>query len=113
MGGLDVILSGHGAQAQPIGDDSLCKVGPYTGKGRNQPKHGEDPTAPSAAALSDDAGLFMNEFEDVALLRQVWRLDDGNDTMSAEERSVSAQISSWRSSGAWQTWNGRVRIMRG
>ena len=88
MGGLDVILSGHGAQAQPIGDDSLCKVGPYTGKGRNQPKHGEDPTAPSAAALSDDAELFMNEFEDVALLRQVWRLDDGNDTMSAEERSA-------------------------
>ena len=30
----------------------------------------------------------MNEFEDVALLRQVWRLDDGNDTMSAEERSA-------------------------
>ena len=29
----------------------------------------------------------MNEFEDVALLRQIWRLDDGNDNMSAEERS--------------------------
>ena len=88
MGGLDVILCGHGAQAPPIGDDSLFKVGPYTGQGRNQPKHGEDPTAPTTAALSDAAELFMNEFQDVALLRKIWRLDDGNDTMSAEERSA-------------------------
>ena len=71
MGGLDVMLCGHGAQATPIGDGSLFKVGPYTGKGRNQPAHGEDSTALSAAALPDDAELFLNEFEDVALLRQV------------------------------------------
>ena len=88
MGGLDVILSGHGAQAQPIGQDSLAKVGPYTGKATNQPKDGFDPTAPTAQDLSNDAELFMNEFEDVVLLRQVWRLDDGNDQMSAEERSA-------------------------
>ena len=84
MGGLDVMLSGHGAQATPIGDDSLFKVGPYTGKGRNQPTHGGDRTAPTPAALSKDTELFMNEFEDVALLRQIWRLDDGNDSMSAD-----------------------------
>ena len=71
MGGLDVIVAGHSAQAQPIGDDSLCKVGPYTGRGRNQPKDGVDATAPSCEALSNDAELFMKEFEDVALLRRV------------------------------------------
>ena len=64
MGGLDVILSGHGAQAQPIGQDSLGKVGPYTGKATNQPKDGFDPTAPTAQDLSNDAELFMKEFED-------------------------------------------------
>ena len=88
MGGLDVIVAGHSAQAQPIGDDSLCKVGPYTGRGRNQPKDGVDATAPSCEALSNDAELFMQEFEDVALLRRVWRLDDGNDDMSPEDRAA-------------------------
>ena len=88
MGGLDVIVAGHSAQAQPIGDDSLCKVGPYTGRGRNQPKDGVDPTAPSCEDLSNDAELFMKEFEDVTLLRRVWRLDDGTDDMSPEEREA-------------------------
>ena len=49
---------------------------------------GVDPTAPTAHALSDNAELFVKEFEDVVLLRQVWRLDDGNDEMSAAERSA-------------------------
>ena len=88
MGGLDVVIAGHSAQAQPIGDDSLCKVGPYTGRGRNQPKDGTDAAAPTCEELSNDAELFLKEFEDVALLRRVWRLDDGTDDMSAEEREA-------------------------
>ena len=43
--GVDVVLAGHLAQAAPIGDDAVYKVGPYTGKGENKPPEGSESKA--------------------------------------------------------------------
>ena len=89
MGGLDVVLAGHSAQARPIGDDPLYKMGTYSGKGLNKPPKGEkDSAAPSCKSLVERGCLLRDEFQDVALLRSVWRIDDGHDGMTEAERSA-------------------------
>ena len=89
MGGLDVIMAGHSAQAQPIGDERLYKMGAYAGRGVNKPRRGQVATgAPSCEGFANAASLFFKEFEDVAVLRSVWRPDDGNGEMSPEERTA-------------------------
>ena len=88
MGGLNVVLAGHSAQAKPIGDEPLYKMGPYVGKGLNQSGKGErDAAAPSCKSFVERGCLLRNEFEDVTLLRSVWRIDDGNDSMTPAERA--------------------------
>jgi hypothetical protein len=39
LGGKDVVMSGDFKQANPLGDDPMYKLGEYTGKGQNKPKH--------------------------------------------------------------------------
>ena len=54
MGGLDVVLAGHSAQAKPIGDEPLYKMGSYTGKGLNKLRNGPaDAAAPSCTSFVD------------------------------------------------------------
>ena len=94
MDGLDVILAGHLAQAQPIGDDSLCKEGAYVakaGKGLNKPPKGrEDEGAPSVADFSNSGQLFMDEFlgsgGDVVYLRECHRLDEAGEPGWSDSR---------------------------
>ena len=87
IGGLDVVLAGHSAQAKPIGDEPLYKMGSYIGKGLNTSRNGAaDAAAPSCTSFVERGCLLRNEFEDVALLRSVWRIDDGNDRMTPAER---------------------------
>ena len=79
MGGRDTILCGDVRQAPPIGDEPLYKIGKYTGKGRNVPRSGAGSTeGPSLEALTNEAELFREEFDDVVLLRKVHRIDFGD-----------------------------------
>ena len=88
LAGLDVVLSGHLAQAAPIGDDPVYKPGRYQGKGINKPPdnyHG--PASKTLAEFVDTARLFLAEFEDVALLLNTHRVDeDGDKSWSVERR---------------------------
>ena len=101
MGGLDVVLSGHAAQAGPIGDDRMWLEGPYTGKGLNKPPKGDrPPDAPTMHDLANKGRLFRKEFEDVVLLRQVHRVDwsraavelQGNCLLSARQNDEGTQV---------------------
>ena len=57
--GLDCILAGHLAQAQPIGDDPVYRVGPCKGKGLNLPPESySGPTPPSFADFVSRASIF-------------------------------------------------------
>ena len=78
--GLDVIKAGHLAQAAPIGDDPVYKSRPYTGKGLNKPPSkysGRLP--PSYESFVQDARLFLEEFEDVAMFLETHRVDEEGD----------------------------------
>ena len=60
LGGLDVILAGHLAQAAPIGDDPLYKPGAYKGKGLNKFWGNYRGTEPKTLAdFVSDASLFL------------------------------------------------------
>ena len=60
LGGLDVILAGHLAQAAPIGDDPLYKPGAYKGKGLNKPPDSYKGAEPKTLAeFVSDARLFL------------------------------------------------------
>ena len=89
MGGLDAILAGRLVQAAPIGDDPLYKPGAYKGKGLNKPPDNyKGPEPKTLAEFVCDARLFLQEFEDVALLLNTHRVDeDGDETWSESERA--------------------------
>ena len=93
MAGKDVIMAGHLAQAQPIGDDPVFKTGPYTGKGLNRPPKGRDvPEAPDLKTLSEAGRLFLDEFEDVSILRATHRVDlEGEKHWSGERKARYGQ----------------------
>ena len=90
LGGLDVILAGHLAQAAPIGDDPLYKPGAYKGKGLNKPPDNyRGPEPKTLAEFVSDARLFVQEFDDVAMLLNTHRVDEnGDETWSAERREA-------------------------
>ena len=97
LGGLDLFLAGHSAQCRPVGDEPLYKTGPYQGKGLNKPAKGErSPEAPTCSSLVNRACLLCNEIlqdecGDVAILRQVHRVDDaGGAHLSEAERQIYA-----------------------
>ena len=86
---MDVVLSGHAAQLKAVGDDRLWrrwKNGVYGGGALNRCPKGGIPGGPHPRTFVQDTQLFMREFEDVAMLLQPHRLDDGHDRMSPEER---------------------------
>jgi hypothetical protein len=84
--GLGAILAGHLAQAAPIGDDPVYKNDSYTGKGLHKPTGDyTGPPPPSYESFVQDARLFLDEFEDVALLLETHRVDEeGGKSWSAE-----------------------------
>ena len=87
LAGLDAILTGHLAQATPIGDDPIFKPGGYTGKGQNKPRGKERPAgAKSTHELVDMSRVFLDEFEDVAMLLRTHRVDDDGDPPWSAER---------------------------
>jgi hypothetical protein len=86
FGGRDVLLAGDPKQCQPIGDDPMYKEGEYKGRGRKR-GDGDDDTV-AAEDLSNRGLTIRKEFRDVVILQKVWRLDDGHDGMSAEERAA-------------------------
>ncbi len=87
IGGMDAVLAGHLAQAAPIGDDPVWKIGPCTGKGLNKPPDRyRGPDAPTLAEFVNKAKLFLGEFEDVAFLRCTHRVDEDGDPSWSEER---------------------------
>jgi len=94
MGGRDLLLTGDVRQAKPLGDDPLYKNGPYKGKGRNAPgKKGKSgvrreapPGTPSMEELTGRGLGLREEIEDVVLLREVFRVDRGDDTMESATR---------------------------
>ena len=87
LAGIDVILSGHLAQAPPIGDEPIYKTGAYTGKALNKPPTGDSgPGAKSHADFVAMSQLFLQEFEDVAMLLRTHRVDDTGDVNWTRER---------------------------
>ena len=106
IGGLDVILAGHLAQAAPIGDDPVYKPGAYRGKGLNKPP--DNYSGPEPKTVTDfvnDARLFPQEFDDVALLLNTHRVDEEGDASAVEvaaQRSalVSTRVAAQRSASS-------------
>ena len=65
----------------------MYKTGPYTGKGLNKPKGNyTGPTPPSYESFVQDARLFLDEFEDVALLLETHRVDEEGDKSWSAQR---------------------------
>ena len=90
--GLDAILAGHLAQAAPIGDDPVYKEGPYKGKGLNKPPDNySGPEPPSVADFVDKARLFLDEFQDVAMLLETHRVDESGDATWSDARRAQYQ----------------------
>ena len=93
MHGMDVVLTGHEAQARPIGDEPLYKEGHYKGKGLNKPRGRAERRvdAPTIDELTLRAVCFRGEFEDVVLLREVHRVVRDDDevvrNMTEEEKA--------------------------
>ena len=85
MGGLDVIETGDFKQEPPIGDDPLYVEGLYAGRARDGAA-GEGQV--SQSSLVGSVVSLRDEFQDVAILQQAHRLDDGDDTMAAEAREA-------------------------
>ena len=85
----DFVMAGDPKQAQPVGDEPMYKPGAYTGSDQNKPKKRQAPEGtPSAASLVDSGVLFRKSFDDVVLLREVHRVDKGDDSMSEAERTA-------------------------
>jgi hypothetical protein len=105
MGGRDFVLAGDAEQMPPTGGEQLFEDGPYRGTSQNRPDQkkgnnnkGDGPVGvtyrgggvegPSLHELTHRGVLLRDEFEDAVILRNVWRLDDGDDSMSAAERAA-------------------------
>ena len=98
LAGRDGILAGDERQMKPIGDESLFKEGPYTGKGENRPRRNKcggvveaPPGTPSMEELTTLGMAVREGFEDVVMLREVFRIDRGTVGMSEEDRRAYEQ----------------------
>ena len=82
LGFRDFMMMGDDKQCDPIGDSPLCHDEAYKG----QAKKVDGGPAPSALV---GLGLSVrNECDDVVILHEVHRLDDGDDSMGAAEREA-------------------------
>jgi len=93
MGGRDFVLAGDVRQATPVTGDPCYINGPYTGEAKNLPRRRKDgtnaPIPPGTPTIHDLVGMglsFREEFEDVAILRQVHRVSRCRDDMTPEQR---------------------------
>ena len=86
FGGRDMVLAGDPKQCQPIGDDPLYKDGEY--KGRGSRRDDCDDGVVAAEDLSNRGLTVRKEFQDCVVLQTVWRLDDGDDSMSPADRAA-------------------------
>ena len=92
LAGLGCILAGHLAQATPIGDDPVFKPGGYTGKSTNRPPENyRGPDPPTTKELVERANLFLREFEDVVMLLETHRVDEGGDPSWSDDRRTQYQ----------------------
>jgi len=82
MGFRDFLMMGDDKQCDPIGDSPLFNDGKYSGDA----KHVEG--GPRPEALVGMGLSIRNECEDVVILRDVWRLDDGDESMGVAERQA-------------------------
>ncbi len=72
----DFALAGDPKQAQPVCEEAMYKEGAYTGRGLNKPRKGQAPPGtPTMSALTESGLLFRRSFDDVAILREVHRVD--------------------------------------
>ena len=86
FGGKDVLLAGDPKQCQPIGDDPVYKDGEYIGRGLRRGDT-DDGVVP-AKDLSNRGLAIRKEFDECVILQQVWRLDDGDDSMPVAVREA-------------------------
>ena len=89
LGGRDVVMAGDVRQMTGIGDESMFKEGPYRGVAQNRPrptKRGAMPEVPPGTPSMEELtarGVAAREsFEDVVILREVFRADRGSEDMS-------------------------------
>ena len=94
LGGRDTVLAGDVRQMKPIDGESLFKEGAYKGKGMNLPpsrKNGTRGEAPAGTPSMEDLtmmGMAVRDgFEDVVMLREIFRVDRGSDDMPEAERA--------------------------
>ena len=88
LGGRDAVLAGDPKQAPPLGDEPLCRLGEYKGKGQNKPR-GVDRTPSNAWSTSRlvSNGMFVRDsFQDAVILRQVHRFEDENASVPSDRR---------------------------
>jgi hypothetical protein len=87
LGGRDLLMMGDDKQCPPIADEPLFQDGAYTGK-RVAAEGGPRPDSLVGLAMSLRHECVAEKEGDVVILRQVWRQDDGDDSMSPEERAA-------------------------
>ena len=93
LGGRDAVLAGDPKQAPPLGDEPLCRLGEYKGKGQNKPR-GVDRTPSNAWSTSRlvSNGMFVRDsFQDAVILRQVHRFEDENASVPSARREEYKQ----------------------
>ena len=89
----DFVMAGDPKQVQPVIDEPMYKRGAYTGSDQNKPrKRQAPPGTPTTASLVEGGMLFRKSFDDVVLLREVHRVDKGDDdaSMTDSERAAYA-----------------------
>ena len=98
LGGRDVVKAGDTRQMSSIGDESFFKEGPYTKDAQNRPRPGKGggapevpPGTPSMAELTALGLMARESFDDVVILRQIFRADRGSESMSEGERQAYVQ----------------------
>jgi len=94
LGGKDAALSGDPKQAAPIGDEPMFRYGAYRGTGLNKPRKGDRAEdAPSLADFTRMGELLREEFQDVAILRDVHRISrapEGSDAVASAQYGAEA-----------------------
>jgi len=97
LGGRDVVLAGDVRQMKCIGDESMFKEGPYRGAAHNCPRSSKrgfpevQPGTPTMDELTTLGVAARESFQDVVMLREVFRADRGSDSMSESERRAYVQ----------------------
>ena len=94
MGGRDVVMAGDVRQMRGIGDESMFKEGPYRGDAQNRPRPSmrgvpeAPPGTPSMEELTTRGEAVRESFDDVVILREIFRADRGSAKMSEADRQA-------------------------